>query len=204
MKTQSIRYSALALVLTLGISADAYASFSGDYAVSNWTITDNAGGSVDTSGAPDSLTLTSGNGGDPLADPPVSGDTSFTITAQTQSLVSFNWSYHTNDIYGFAAFDPFGYVVNGEVTVLPDQNLAPATPTVSDPTGTLQSGSATFYVNAGDVFGFDAQTYDGLNGAAVGSVTNFTVTAVPLPAAFWLFSSALVGVVSIARRRKSA
>ena len=32
---------------------------------------------------------------------------------------------------------------------------------------------------------------------------NFTITAVPVPAAVWLFGSGLIGLVGIARRKKA-
>ena len=43
-----------------------------------------------------------------------------------------------------------------------------------------------------------------IDGAFVGSSANFNFTAVPVPAAVWLFGSGLLGLVGVARRKKSA
>jgi hypothetical protein len=179
----NIKLYAVSALLALGLSTPAAADFSGYFAVSNWTVTDNAGGSVDTSSAPLSVTLTSGNS-------QVAGDTFFTITAPTTENISFNWSYVTNDLYGESGTDAFGYVINGVVTTLIDPNQDFSIPN--------QSGIASFTVKAGDVFGFDANTFDGWNGSSVTTVSNFS--AVPLPGAFWLFASALTGLAGIYRR----
>ncbi|WP_347987778.1 hypothetical protein [Methylomonas sp. AM2-LC] len=173
--------SLLALVLSGSASAD----FSGNFAASNWVLNDNAGGSVDLSNAPLSITLTSGNSG-------IQGDTLLTTTASVAETVSFNWSYVTNDLWGQSGTDAFGYIVNGVFTQLIDPNQDPSIP--------AQSGIASFNVNAGDVFGFDANTFDGLYGSSITVVSNFS--AVPLPGAFWLFGSALVGVGATVRRNK--
>ncbi len=169
-------------IMAFGFSATAAADFSGYYAVANWTLSDNAGGSVDTSNAPAAITLTSGNN-------QVPGDTFFTITAPSAETISFDWSYTTNDITGISAFDSFGYVLNGVVTTL----INP----LQDPTIPSQSGSALFTVNAGDVFGFDANTFDGYNGSSVTVVSGFS--AVPLPGAVWLFTAAIAGLGCVSR-----
>ena len=40
-------------------------------------------------------------------------------------------------------------------------------------------------------------------GLLIGGIDNFKLTAVPVPAAVWLFASGLLGLVSIARRKRS-
>ena len=51
----------------------------------------------------------------------------------------------------------------------------------------------------------DADAWHGskmIDGPFVGSSANFNVTAVPVPAAVWLFGSGLLGLVGVARRKK--
>ena len=182
----NIKLCAASVVLALGLSAPAAADFSGYYAIANWTLTDNAFGSVDTSTAPSAITLTSGNS-------QVAGDTLFTITAPATENISFNWSYVTNDLWGESSSDPFGYVINGVTTLVINELQDSSIPT--------QSGTAHFTVNAGDVFGFDANTLDGYNGSAVTVASGFT--AVPLPGAVWLFSAAIAGLGCFSRSRRS-
>ncbi|MEQ1681267.1 MAG: DUF4082 domain-containing protein [Nitrospira sp.] len=56
------------------------------------------------------------------------------------------------------------------------------------------------YSTLGSGFGFPDQTDPGTDGAAfLGG--NFQLTAVPLPAAAWLFGSGVIGVMGIARKR---
>jgi hypothetical protein len=69
----------------LGIANTAHAiGFSGDYAPTNWTLNNNGtGGSVDTSGAPNSISITSGDIG-------LGGDTDYTIAASGNDTVDNN------------------------------------------------------------------------------------------------------------------
>ncbi|QWF71236.1 hypothetical protein KEF85_01710 [Methylomonas paludis] len=175
------------IVLALGLCHPAFADFSNYYNVANWTINDNAGGSVDLSSAPASVTLTSGNAGIP-------GDTIFSITAEGLEKIAFDWSYTTNDLWGESGTDAFGYVLNGNFTTLIDPNQDSSIPT--------QSGSIEFIVNPHDVFGFDANTLDGYYGSAVTVVSNFTVTAVPLTETIWMFSGGLLLMSSMLGRRR--
>ena len=183
----NIAHCAWAAVMALGISGTASANFIGSNAVANWTVTDNAGGTVDTSAAPASITLTGGNQG-------LGGDTLFTITASESETISFDWSYVTNDLWGESGTDAFGYVINGVVTTLIDPNQLWSI--------TAQQGSASFRVNAGDVFGFDANTFDGYYGSSVTVVSNFS--AVPEPAPFWLLGAGIAGMGAVFRRNKRA
>ncbi len=69
-------------------------------------------------------------------------------------------------------------------------------------------------VNVWDVTGntYTSTDWDGdgilggamINGPFGGFSANFNMTAVPVPAAVWLFGSGLVGLVGVARRRKAA
>jgi len=46
-------------------------------------------------------------------------------------------------------------------------------------------------------FGFYTQSQDGV------TFSNLMITAVPIPPAIWLFGSGLIGLIGIAKRRKS-
>jgi hypothetical protein len=175
-------------ILALAMSASASADFVGAYDTANWTISNPGGGAVDLGAAPGSITLTSGNAG-------IAGDTLFTIAAVNAATVSFDWSYVTNDLWGESGTDAFGYVLNGVFTSLINPN--------QDFTVSTQSGSATFSVNAGDVFGFNANTFDGLYGSSVTTVSAFNVAAVPVPGAVWLFGS-VMGMFGVALRKRGS
>ena len=85
--------------LTLAVASNASAAtvtvfgFQDEYAPSNWTFTNsNADGSVNTSQAPTSISLTGGNNGS--SDP---GNTDYTTTAAAAGEVMFDWDYSTFD-----------------------------------------------------------------------------------------------------------
>jgi hypothetical protein len=83
-----------AAVVALGAvdSAQAF-GFTGAYAPSNWTLSnDNTNGYVDTSNAPSSISIIGGDLGGLGA-----GQTTYTTTALIGGLLSFNWSYGTAD-----------------------------------------------------------------------------------------------------------
>jgi hypothetical protein len=109
--------------------------FAGTYAPPNWTQLIVQDGSVDTTNAPTSITVI---GSDDSSGLP--GQTDFTIAAPSAGTVTFDWNYTTGDIS--AEYDPFGYLLNGSFFQLTNDSIAD------------QSGSATFAVLPGDVFGF--------------------------------------------------
>jgi hypothetical protein len=82
--------------------------------------------------------------------------------------VSFDWAFSTDD--WLPGFDPFGYLLNGAFTQL----------TIDDSSLT-QSGSVSFSVLAGDVFGFRQNSSDSIFGRASTTISNFTAPAVPGP-----------------------
>ncbi|MDM3848325.1 MAG: hypothetical protein PT116_25710, partial [Aphanizomenon gracile PMC638.10] len=164
------------LVSILALSAPARAitfGFTGDYAPSNWNLTNlNADGSVNTSNAPNSITLTGGNN--------VSGSfgrTTYSIT-NTKPVpvnISFNWGYSTNDsvTLGDCASipgnfcDPFQIVLNGNATTL-----------ISN-AGSSQSGTNTTLIPNGNTFGFSIATADNFGGRGSVTISDFSATPVP-------------------------
>lgn len=146
---------------TLGLAAtpaQALTLFAGSYSPANWTQSIGGDGSINTGGAPNSVTLTGSNDGSDLA-----RNTDFTISAPTSGTVSFDWSYITQDE---PRFDPFAFLLNGSFAILSNSNG-----------GATQSGSAAFNVVAGDVFGFRQNSSDSLFGRASTTISNFNVSA---------------------------
>lgn len=150
---------------TLGLAAtpaQALTQFAGDYAPANWTQSIGGDGLIDTSGAPASIILKGAND--------YSGNdvnTDFTIAAPTAGLVSFNWSFLSDDD---AQYDPFGYLVGGVFTKLTDDSGAMLIP---------QSGTASFSVLAGQFFGFRQNSTDSKYGRASTTISNFNGPTAP-------------------------
>jgi hypothetical protein len=157
-------------VAVSAVHAPAHAAFSGDFAPANWTFTQegNVGGSVNTSGAPGSIALTSPNQGTVLDPKP--GTSLYTITAPaTRTRVTFDWSLVIGQDEALADNDPFGFVRNGTRTQLSDDFAGD------------QAGSFSTTVAPGDSFGFYAATVDGRFGGSTTTVSNFTTAQVPGP-----------------------
>jgi hypothetical protein len=146
--------SAVTLFAPLSASAD----FIGPYDVANWTTTLNgeppAGGStIDTSDAPASITFLGGDSGC-ITDFGVFECTiDFTIAAAGSGNVSFDWNYQTFDVDG-PGFELWGFL-DGVFTQLSDS---------SGPN--VQSGSETFLLAAGNIFGFRLNCTDCILGPA--------------------------------------
>ncbi len=174
------------LFIFLLMTSNANAAFINGYDLSNWSQSIN-GGSVDISGAPDTLVLTSSNDGSNNEK-----NQDFTITALKNSSVSFAWNFQTND--SFNAYDPFGMLLNGVFTQLTD-NLG----------NNNQSGIFSFNIVAGDIFGFRANSIDSMFGSSITDISAFDATpaptSVPTPATFWLMSSSLIYL--LCKKRKS-
>ena len=184
----------VSLIVVLLFSANASAvpiGFSGEFAPSEWeTILNNSDGFVDTSGAPDSISIVSGNNGSYSE-----GYTDFAIIFPYEAIVSFDWDYTTNDQDG-PLWDPFGFFLEDNLTQLTDDNG-----------GASQLGSVTVKVSAQQVFGFQARTIDNLYGAAKTIISNFDVTdianaPIPEPGTMILLSAGLIGAAGLMRRGK--
>ena len=154
---------------TLGLAAtpaQALTLFEGTYAPANWAQSIGGDGSINTGGAPNSVTLNGSNNGSGWG---FEANTDFTISAPLGGTVSFDWFYATNDEQ--PVWDPFGYLLNGSFNRL-----------TNDYGGPTQSGSAAFNVATGDMFGFRQNSYDSLFGRASTTIGNFNASVPgPLP-----------------------
>jgi len=149
--------------LTANSAQAANPGFAGTYAPPNWTQLIVQDGSVDTTNAPTSITVI---GSDDFSG--LQGQTDFTIAAPSAGTVSFDWQFTTGDLK--AQYDPFGYLLNGSFFKLTNDSIA------------NQSGSATFAVLAGDVFGFSQRSTDNSYGRAQSVISNFVApTSSPTP-----------------------
>jgi len=195
-KTSSFLTGFFAMLVAAGLFSSAgtaqaalIVGFQGPYDPVNWTLTTNGGdGSVDTLGAPGSITLVgsdSGTGTQIFTD--------FTTLAVGDGLVSFSWDFTTVDI---AFWDRFGYLFDGTFTQLTD-NVG----------GQSQSGSASFGVLAGQTFGFRVVAVDDGNGRPQSTISSFEApsgsAAVPEPGT-WAAAALLAGGAAFMRWRKRA
>jgi hypothetical protein len=164
----------LTLAAASGASAATVSGFQTPYAPINWTFTNsNADGSVNTGGAPASISLTGGDNGSGS-----SGTTDYTTTAAAAGTVTFDWNYSTPD--DDVAFDPFGYLLNGSFIKV-----------TNDGGNVVQNGTSTFNVLAGDSFGFRIFTNDNTSGRGSVTISSFSApgpmapppTSVPEPSA---------------------
>lgn len=172
----------------------------GYYDFSNWNQTLN-GGEIYEEYSPSLVMLISNNSRDATwgsSNPPLNEGpyhTDFTIVALQNGVVKFDWLYSTSDIDG-PSLDPFGYLLNGvfnqlSINVIAEYEYQPFEP---------QSGTASFAVRAGDIFGFRAISIDAIEGSSETKISSFSVTTVPVPATIPLFA---LGMICLAFFRKS-
>lgn len=174
-------------LLGVGLLQPANAAFVGDYALSNFTTTNSAFavGAATTEDGGLSIILTGSNTGSGLA-----GTTDLTIAAAGTGLLSFNYSYFSNDA---PDYDLAGYLIGS--TFL---QLASASG---------QSGTIQVPVTIGQIFGFRVETLDNLGEPGVLTISNFSAPigsgqggggAVPEPSTWSLLL--LSGAAVTARR----
>lgn len=200
MTTTMLRVAAVSAAL-LGLSMPALAQFSGVYAPANWTTshvpdapTDM--GTVDISGAPGFITL---NGSD--ASPGEPGPFSrleFTIVAPAAGQVKFDWSYVSNDATGDPLWDPAGYRRPGDKDPLTQLSVNGVDGGSASQNGTKVS----FNVTAGQTFGFYVSSEDNFGGNATLTISGFEVTPIPEPASVAMMALGLLGVATLAARRR--
>ncbi len=179
------KYLTMALSAITFFAIEANAAFVDTYSVNNWQKS-LEGGFVNTKSAPDSIKINSNNG----LNSGFSGERNmdFTVASLKGGFVTFDWSYKTNDKNGAGA-DPFGILLNGIFTQLTDNSG-----------GKTQSGTFSFRVRPGDIFGFRANSVDSLLGIATTTISNFSAPSqVPAPAALWLMT---IPVLSLARKKR--
>lgn len=179
--------AAAVLAVLFGTSvAAAPITFDGDYDPANWIFdADGGNGSVDTSGAPSSITLFGHDDDDEELFDVV---TTFSITAPAGITLDFFWFFVTLDGDG-PSFDPAGYFVNDSFFQLSN-----------DDGPDIQSGFVSGVVlNSGDVFGFYVDSTDGCCGG--GSIT-ISGTEIPEPSTWALFGLGL-GALGLTRRLRS-
>lgn len=132
--------------------------FSGYYDISNWTIFDGGDSSVNITGVPDSVIL---NGNNDYENTDLNGSLDLTVVAQAPGVVSFEWSYLTQD--ESPERDPLQFLLNGSVT-----NIVVLSGSVS------QTGAYTQQVEAGDLFGFRINPSDACCGGAFATISAFS------------------------------
>lgn len=180
----------LGLTLSFGfaLAPQAKASFIGDYAPSQFTLTNvNADGSVTAPAGGLSIILTGGNNGSGLP-----GTTDYLAAATGAGTVSFQYSYSSFD---FPGLDFAGYLVGGAFSQFANTDG--------------QSGAGMFAVSAGQRFGFRVGTADNTGEPGILTVSRFIApsgggSAVPEPgtASLFLISGlASAGAVLAFRRR---
>lgn len=154
-------------------------NFQGYYDPSNWTLTSsnaNPNGFVSTGNVPASIVIVSGTNQNANFD---DGYTNYSKTIGCDGVVSFNWSYFTND---YAQNDVPYYSINGNTPVMfPTFNVGAIT------TPNTQTGVMSIPVSAGDVLTLSMYTID--NDVTPGNLTisNFVAPAAPIfgSVSFW-------------------
>src|ERR1700733_312974 len=180
----------LLLGLTMTSTCKADSLFSGVYDVANWTTTlTNSDGAIDTSSAPDFITMAGGNNGS--GGP---GEILFSMIAPANDSFAFNWTYLTFDFDG-SAFDPAGYEIDGVKT-----QLSPS----SSESGFLGTGVTTVNLTSGESFGFYVDSTDNKLGPAILQVSAGDSTSVPEPStlALLIIGAMLFGVIAFQHRQR--
>ncbi|PKM37864.1 MAG: hypothetical protein CVV06_03675 [Gammaproteobacteria bacterium HGW-Gammaproteobacteria-10] len=195
MKQKNLIAALFTIVGIISTNAQAsvfYEGFDGDYYnVGRWTIDRDpfeSDAAIDLSNAPISIELISGNNAID-EDNPFESRIDFSIKAAASGIVSFDWSYITYDSFEEPIWDPFGYIIDGVFYSLSaDDGLS------------TQSGSVSFDILAGQIFGFRQIATDSLFGSAHSTISNFSAP-VPLPGALVLFGIALASLNVFRRNR---
>ncbi|MBN1924606.1 MAG: hypothetical protein JW798_02115 [Prolixibacteraceae bacterium] len=154
----------------------------GYYEIGNWSQVPNSG-TIDISGAPNSLTFLSGDSG-------FEDTTYISIYAPCDIIVKINWTYTTPDVA--AHWDFPVYFINGEMFPFSTYDMDGAL---------IQNGLEVFTVQSGQNFGIGAYTEDGFGGACTIDAVSFEFETVPVGITAALGVFGLAGISLFARRR---
>lgn len=140
-----------------------------------------------------------------LGDPPTASQATLTAVAQTDEVITYYYTYVTEDCCG-AAFDPAGYFIGNKSTVLSDDHDV----LNGNPTGAFNRGIVTLDLKAGDEYGFYVQSGDSQEGpgeiffstVAMIDPSGSVMTPTPEPAAWVLMIGGFGAAGSALRRRK--
>ena len=186
--------NAVAAALLLVAPTAAQADFSGAYDPANWDISTGLGdGSVDTSSAPDSITVIGANNGVDVITI-VNFNTDFTIAAKGTGLWSFDFVWeNTDDLVDPFFFDFGGFLLNGDFTEFGGADASSGQLPISVP------------VVLGDIIGYRVNCTDCVNGRGFLTISNFSapvgVVSTPEPGTLILVALGAAGL-AVARLRR--
>jgi len=176
-------------LLSAGAAQAGVIDFTGSYAVGNWT--EGYGyGSIDTSGAPSTVTVIGGNlFGSNFGGP--SSNEDFYITVLQSGIWSFDWAYGAGDC---CYYDQGYYLLNSSGFFLAENDSF------------VTSGHVSTPVNAGDTIGYRVYSVDNGFGASSLTISNFSINdgSVPEPSSVSLMALGAAGLLWFRRRRARA
>lgn len=156
--------------------------FTDYYSISNWTLVPNSG-SIDISGAPNSIEFTSGDSGD-------TDTTYMKISVLTYCTVKIDWTYETVDVSSLWDFPV--YILNGEMHRFSSYEIGG---------NIIQNGTEIINLKTNDIFGLGAYTVDGVLGSCTINAVSFQVDTVPVGISAVLGAFGLIGASLFARKR---
>ena len=179
------RGTSLAFLLLSVAACRVEAAFIGPYAPGNFNLINTNADGFATLNLDGTLLITGGNTGSG-----VSGTTDFLVSAAGNGLVTFNFSYQTQDD---VLAEVVGYMVGSTFTQLADRN------------GT--AGAVSFAVASGQSFGFRIRTEDNLGEPGYLTISSFDAplgsggAAVPESSTWLPVAGGLTFLWSVARRK---
>ena len=172
--------------LLAGIVTQASAAFTGAFDPANWGQLPGFGSINSFSSG--SLSITSGDTG-------VESYTDVFITVPQNGVISFSWDFSTQDLAEFEFF--------GVSTLTPGFlfTQVSASGDALNPAPTVQSGTFSLFVSAGDIFSFTAWSIDGSGGPATTRISDFDFAGIPEPGTLALLAVALAAATAVRRRQ---